>query len=476
MKNSIAFSHRYLNTLSPNSPHGHDDEAAAEKLSKVDEVIVRDSWNKFLPFDGMLIEMFLEKLLLEDPGLADQFGPALNHAATEFLALLDLAVRELDPSTGVTLREAYRSAPAAAAARCRTLPEFGAFFATYGMTAEQWRLAGRAFVWVCGKIPYIEDFERENLQRGDDSALARFFAQRVAGPMVAHAEAEELALAPTSSPRCRRARTEMLAQAQDAGIFFYQTFSAATRRCCAISAPGHGHAVAPPDRDVVFLIRATTRPAACAPSCAILRRSTSRPDRDGRLPQARRPLSRPSAPSASRSTSACAAAGRRSSAASSASCPSPWPSRSGCAEAAREFLDQIAGELDWSQTRIDKRWSEITHEIRATGTYTQTFEELEFGAKVAWRNAPKCIGRLSWKNLIVRDRRHVTDPDEMFAECVEHLRAATNGGNVEIVLTLFRPTGPQERWGPRIWNSQLIRYASYRLDDGSVGATAPTSS
>ncbi|MBA3325072.1 MAG: nitric oxide synthase oxygenase, partial [Rhodobacteraceae bacterium] len=137
-------------------------------------------------------------------------------------------------------------------------------------------------------------------------------------------------------------------------------------------------------------------------------------------------------------------------------------------EAAREFLDQVAGELDWPETKRDKRWSEITHEIRATGAYTHTFEELEHGAKLAWRNAPKCIGRISWKNLIVRDRRHVVDPDEMFAECVEHLRAATNGGNIEIVLTAFRPTRPQERWGPRLWNSQLIRYAGYPLPDGSV--------
>ena len=68
----------------------------------------------------------------------------------------------------------------------------------------------------------------------------------------------------------------------------------------------------------------------------------------------------------------------------------------------------------------------------------------------------------------MRDRRHVTDPDEMFDECVEHLRVATNGGNIEIVLTAFRPTRPGERWGPRIWNGQLVRYAGYPMPDGSV--------
>ncbi len=39
--------------------------------------------------------------------------------------------------------------------------------------------------------------------------------------------------------------------------------------------------------------------------------------------------------------------------------------------------------------------------IQETGTYTQTYEELEFGARLAWRNAPRCIGRIQWNNLKV---------------------------------------------------------------------------
>ncbi len=37
--------------------------------------------------------------------------------------------------------------------------------------------------------------------------------------------------------------------------------------------------------------------------------------------------------------------------------------------------------------------------IRGTGAYTHTFDELEFGARQAWRNAPRCIGRILWNNL-----------------------------------------------------------------------------
>lgn len=41
------------------------------------------------------------------------------------------------------------------------------------------------------------------------------------------------------------------------------------------------------------------------------------------------------------------------------------------------------------QTRI----SEILAEIQATGTYRHTFDELQHGARVAWRNTPKCANR-----------------------------------------------------------------------------------
>lgn len=69
---------------------------------------------------------------------------------------------------------------------------------------------------------------------------------------------------------------------------------------------------------------------------------------------------------------------------------------------------------------------------------------------------------------MVRDRRHITDPDEMFRECQEHVNFATNGDNLQITMTVFRPKLPKERWGPRFWNSQLYRYAVYKMPDGSV--------
>src|SRR3982074_767390 len=73
-----------------------------------------------------------------------------------------------------------------------------------------------------------------------------------------------------------------------------------------------------------------------------------------------------------------------------------------------------------------RRWSQIEDEFERTGTYWQSAEELEYGAKVAWRNSTRCIGRLHWQNLTVRDLRHLSTAEDIFEAIVEHLRTGTN--------------------------------------------------
>ncbi|HEY3907737.1 MAG TPA: nitric oxide synthase oxygenase [Streptosporangiaceae bacterium] len=113
------------------------------------------------------------------------------------------------------------------------------------------------------------------------------------------------------------------------------------------------------------------------------------------------------------------------------------------------------------------RIRQMRREIEATGTYRHTPTELEFGARVAWRNSAKCIGRLYWRSLQVRDRREVSDAADVAAESIMHLRKATNGGRIRPVITVFAPDAPG-RPGPRILSSQLVRYAGYEREDGSV--------
>ncbi|MEV5972168.1 nitric oxide synthase oxygenase [Streptomyces sp. NPDC051921] len=111
------------------------------------------------------------------------------------------------------------------------------------------------------------------------------------------------------------------------------------------------------------------------------------------------------------------------------------------------------------------RVREVGAEIDRTGTYTHSPAELAFGARVAWRNAARCIGRLYWRSLVVRDLRHVTAPDDIAEECFEHLRLAGNGGRIRPVISVFAPDRPG-RPGPRIVNDQLVRYAGHRTEAG----------
>jgi nitric-oxide synthase, bacterial len=109
----------------------------------------------------------------------------------------------------------------------------------------------------------------------------------------------------------------------------------------------------------------------------------------------------------------------------------------------------------------------VRAEIASTGTYEHTEDELAWAARVAWRHAGRCSGRDKWRTLRVRDARWAYRPADVFAETVAHLRQATGGGRIRSFITVFAPDGPM-RCGPRILNSQVLRYAGYRRPSGSV--------
>jgi nitric-oxide synthase len=132
------------------------------------------------------------------------------------------------------------------------------------------------------------------------------------------------------------------------------------------------------------------------------------------------------------------------------------------------FIEQFYAESPVEVgTSRGHRMEAVLREIGETGTYRHTEAELTFGARVAWRNAARCVGRLYWQSLHVRDRRRVRAPAEVAAECAEHLRGATRGGRIRSTVTVFAPDSPGLP-GPHIHNEQLIRYAGHREPDGSV--------
>ncbi len=135
-------------------------------------------------------------------------------------------------------------------------------------------------------------------------------------------------------------------------------------------------------------------------------------------------------------------------------------------EAATEFLTQFYAETS-PPMPLSSRLAQVRGEIARTGCYHHTSAELTFGARVAWRNSARCIGRLYWNSLRIRDRREVGAPAEVGAECVEHLRDATRGGRIRSTITIFAPDRPDHP-GPRIHNDQLIRYAGHSLPSGDV--------
>jgi nitric-oxide synthase, bacterial len=135
---------------------------------------------------------------------------------------------------------------------------------------------------------------------------------------------------------------------------------------------------------------------------------------------------------------------------------------------AEPFIRLFYAEDPSADGRLGDRLAEVYREIAATWTYRHTTAELTFAARVAWRNSSRCIGRLYWRRLQVRDRRDVTTSAEIAAESIAHLREATNGGRIRPIITVFAPDTPACP-GPRIISPQLVSYAGYSGADAVTG-------
>ncbi|KAM4705244.1 nitric oxide synthase 3 [Rhinophrynus dorsalis] len=135
---------------------------------------------------------------------------------------------------------------------------------------------------------------------------------------------------------------------------------------------------------------------------------------------------------------------------------------------AKDFINQYYNSIKRSQSKAHlERLKEVEQEIVSSGTYQLKENELIFGAKQGWRNAARCVGRIQWSKLQVFDARDCTSTREMFTYICNHIKYATNKGNIRSAITIF----PQRKDGTsdfKIWNSQLIRYAGYRQEDDSV--------
>ncbi|XP_071945535.1 nitric oxide synthase-like protein [Antedon mediterranea] len=135
---------------------------------------------------------------------------------------------------------------------------------------------------------------------------------------------------------------------------------------------------------------------------------------------------------------------------------------------ATDFINQYYTHIKRNGTPAHKkRLTEVQTSIEKTGTYNLTETELMLGAKTAWRNAPRCIGRIQWTKLQVFDARNIFTAREMFQAICNHISYGTNKGNLRSAITVF-PNRTDGKHDFRVWNPQLISYAGYRNPDGSV--------
>lgn len=136
-------------------------------------------------------------------------------------------------------------------------------------------------------------------------------------------------------------------------------------------------------------------------------------------------------------------------------------------ESAIAFVGEAYFELGKSEQEAKQRIEDIKDEIAQTGAYTHTYEELKHGAKMAWRNNNRCIGRLFWHTLEVFDARDAVDEKDAAERIFHHMNYATNEGRIRPAITIFPASHTTNRM--RIWNHQLVRYAGYQTSDGIKG-------
>lgn len=136
-------------------------------------------------------------------------------------------------------------------------------------------------------------------------------------------------------------------------------------------------------------------------------------------------------------------------------------------EEARAFLSAFHDASGHARTARQRRWSEVRHALSRTGHYTHTPEELAFGARLAWRNTGRCIGRLFWESLEVVDCRGDGSPDAIASRMKDHMAEADRGNGIRSIISIFPPVEGTVL-PAYIESPQVIRYACHQRPDGSL--------
>ena len=136
-------------------------------------------------------------------------------------------------------------------------------------------------------------------------------------------------------------------------------------------------------------------------------------------------------------------------------------------EEAVAFIRQFGQEHGIAAAQTEARAKEVRRSLRERGHYDHTAEELVFGARLAWRNHARCIGRLTWKSLIVHDCRHLSSAHDVLSKTIDNVQAGFRDGRIAASITIFAPATASAL--PATFESrQLFQYAGYLSEDGTV--------
>lgn len=136
-------------------------------------------------------------------------------------------------------------------------------------------------------------------------------------------------------------------------------------------------------------------------------------------------------------------------------------------EEAYAFLESFYDAAGESRPAFQRRWAEAKRDLSRHQYYEHTPEELAFGARLAWRNHGRCIGRLLWETLEVVDCREYDAPEAIAERMSAHLDQAYNDGNIRSVISVFAPVKGDRRaaW---IESPQISQYACHVQPNGSL--------
>ena len=485
-------------------------------LTDPDKVMVMQGWNKVLAFKTAFSEslwIYWRILVATDTPIdttklavrlvernEDPLALCMLDRGSEMegllMGLIDGSIRTLCPMQQIVQRDAYRSIQDdlylqrskddSLSLECETVDDYLKLFARCGVQPQHWVLFCEAFIWCLQThTPYAKDDDKMDIERGADSAMARAIVQLVALPAI---KAYKGMIDIAENPLYKEAVPRLWARVTpddrlDFGERFYRTlltnhpnlldyFSKTDMDSLIVHFVG----------SIDVVVTAATEFASATGGFRKTLRDLGNLHRMVGVPtyafalvgvnliECLEPLlEREEKLSKNSGTPVTAKLLRAAFIFLYGEVVSmlcfPMFKQEKMVKEAQQFYEILQPEFDWSDTKFSRRLQQVKQEISATGTYTHTSEELEMGARLAWRNSAKCIGRISWNTLQVRDCRHISIPAQIFQEVEEHLRIATAGTNIESVMTVFQPRDPNEPLGTRFWSSQYVRYAAYQHDE-----------